>query len=51
MNSVDLRFQVDDNIPPSVQCNGSELDLLSKKIYPLTQLACRQLLSIGIQSF
>lgn len=38
MNSVDLRFQVDDNIPPSVQCNGSELDLLSKKNLPLNSI-------------
>lgn len=38
MNSVDLRFQVDDNIPPSVQCNGSGLDLLSKKNLPLNSI-------------
>ena len=30
MDSVDLRFQVDDNFPGSVQCNGSGLDLLSQ---------------------
>lgn len=38
MNSVDLRFQVDDNIPPSVQCNGSGLDPLSKKNLPLNSI-------------
>ena len=47
MDSVHSQFQVDDNFPQSVQCNGLELDLFNA----LTQLACLQLLSTGVQSF